>query len=230
MPEQYSRRGVLQAGVAALSLAVPTMIPDLSKAQPESRGNALDYLQEAAGRIAPFIRREEYGNPTVGRLNASFCSGDRSARLFLESQDSQVRSCLHIYDFQEGSPIKNISLSDFTHARALRVRESIAFAIASERTSYLVQGDSWNSSGDLIGHWVVSEDPCDYAQYLASSGWKKRSSYRQAALVSLPDSLAGQAQILGRRIPWKINFQDAAWEIIDSSGLAEFAKTLEAKF
>jgi len=63
-----------------------------------------------------------------------------------------------------------------------------------------------------------------FADYKSQTDWK---AWRQGTTGELPDYLTGVKEILGTAIPWQIDYDERAREILNTSGLEEFVKALE---
>ncbi len=245
MAEQYARREFLKqgAGAAVVSLVVPSLVlPSYSQSSPQipqapkpplgkvvrlGRGDAWDYVRNMFDRLIPHV--EDLGSHD------------------LIAGDYKLTSILHgafIRDKSEHSLIEwtdnDFSANFYTPVRRgdqLTPSGISSSKIGGEREPTFAY--TWRNAGDVgelerlqvyLYDCSPNQGPANYKRGLGfrrNDPWISPSS----PLASrTPESLAGQTAILGTPIPWKIDFQDAAWEIIDRSGIAKVVEALEAKF
>lgn len=59
--------------------------------------------------------------------------------------------------------------------------------------------------------------------------WRSEKRGQPKLLAELPDSLEGVKEILGKPIPWEIDYDKESWRILRESGLEDFAREVEIK-
>jgi hypothetical protein len=252
--EKISRREMLK-GTAGL-IVVPSLISQVKANQDRRicRTDALDYIRSISQKIAPIL---ENLHSKYGYLNkfpvGKFSSSISSDSLIFETADKQVNAYFNFY-----SPSKSVSgqiedpglwkKGDFhlgiyregTELRVFRGNPRISLRRGNEdqypNFRYEFNFEDLKNITAVLGprnpnYWErdeILEHPL--VGYHSESHWKKGSNLRHALMDSCPDSLVSQTHLLGTEIPWKIDFNAKVIEIVDRSGLPEFADALEERF
>ena len=96
-----------------------------------------------------------------------------------------------------------------------------------KNTVYPVFHEHWkrgkNGKGALV---FLNAAPTrnDCAYYAKEGKWKATKEGNLEVCAKLPDSIAGLIEVLGHAIPWSIDFEAKAREILERSLLREFAE------
>ncbi len=95
-----------------------------------------------------------------------------------------------------------------------------------KNTVYPVFHEHWRRGKDdkgILDLFQIELSLHDHVYYEKKDGWKAVKGGNLEVCAKLPDSIAGLNQALGHTIPWSIDFEAKAREILERSLLREFA-------
>jgi hypothetical protein len=192
------------------------------------KGDAWDYVRKMFDRVKPYTANLTFFQDLrVGDYEVSR-AGD-TLLILNESKD-------HLIQWTK----EEFSTSFYTPIR--RIDSLGSLGISSSRSSGKTKpifSYAWRKAGKVgeLEQLQVSlyDRSLEYthANYEDCWGFRRNGScipLSHSINSQTPASIEGKNEILGTPIPWRINFQDVAWEVVDRSGVAEVAEALEAKF
>jgi len=241
MPDKYTRRDFLKTSATATGVLItaPYILttgvqaspqvpyspkPPLGRVVQSDRGSAWDYVRSMLDKVTPHLVSYELivGDYRLRRaVHGVFVLDNSEHKLVDWKTGSFSVECFHPNDPTE----ERLSASKIFSRSEIRKGEgSIKY--------------TWRKAGNVGGLVQLQANLHDcspehnYVNYEKSLGFQRNDPWippEYPIASKTPESLVGQTEILGVPIPWTIDFDKKAWEIVDKFGIERLVKVLEAR-